>query len=82
VAALQTAAGQVAEPVRGGAAVYVVKTLERQPPDLQAFDAQKQELEKQLLEQKRSQVWDAWIRAHRTATKVEVSGQAVPPTRY
>jgi parvulin-like peptidyl-prolyl isomerase len=82
VAALQTAAGQVAEPVRGGVAVYVVKTLERQPPDLQTFDAQKPELEKQMLEQKRNQVWDAWIRAHRTATKVEVAGRAVPPARY
>ena len=82
VAALQTAAGQVAEPVRGEAAVYVVKTLERQPPDLQTFDAQKPELEKQMLEQKRNQVWDAWIQAHRTATKVEVAGRAVPPARY
>jgi peptidyl-prolyl cis-trans isomerase D len=82
VVALQTAAGQVAEPVRGGAAVYVVKTLERQPPDPQAFDAQKQEFEKQMLEQKRNQVWEAWVKAHRTATKVEVAGQAVPPSRY
>ena len=82
VAALQTAAGHVAEPVRGGAAVYVVKTLERQPPDLPGFDTQKAELETQLLEQKRNQIWDAWVRARRSATKVEVAGRAVPPTRY
>ena len=82
MAALQTAAGQVAEPVRGGAAVYVVKTLEREPPDLQGFDTQKEALEKQMFEQKRNQIWDAWIRARRNATKVEVAGQAVPPARY
>ena len=66
----------------GGAAVYVVKTLDRQPADLSGFDAQKAELEKQMLEQKRNQVWDAWVRAHRNSTKVEVAGRMVPATRY
>jgi len=82
LAALQTATGQVSEPVRGGPAVYVVKTLERQLADLSGFDAQKAELEKQMLEQKRNQVWDAWVRAHRSSTKVEVAGRTVPATRY
>ncbi len=82
LAALQTAAGQVTEPVRAGAAVYTVKTLERQPPDPQGFDRQRAELEKQTLEQKRSQIWDSWIRVRRASTKVEVSGQAAAPARY
>ncbi len=82
VAALQTAAGQMAEPVRAGAAVYVVKTLERQPPDPQGFDRQRAELEKQALEQKRSQVWDSWIRARRAASKVELAaGLSTPAPR-
>jgi peptidyl-prolyl cis-trans isomerase D len=82
LAALQTATGQVSEPVRSGAAVYVVKTLERQPAEFSGFDPQKAELEKQMLEQKRNQVWDAWVRAHRNSTKVEVAGRTVPATRY
>ncbi|PYP29707.1 MAG: hypothetical protein DMD49_12665, partial [Gemmatimonadetes bacterium] len=82
VAALQTAAGQMAEPVRAGAVVYVVKTLERQPPDPQGFDRQRAELEKQALEQKRSQVWDSWIRARRAASKVELAaGLSTPAPR-
>src|SRR5262249_16882013 len=80
VAALQTAAGQVAEPVRAGMAVYVVKTLERQPADPQGFDAQRADLEKQILEQKRREVWDTWVRAHRATMKVEIAG--APTNRY
>jgi peptidyl-prolyl cis-trans isomerase D len=79
MAALQTATGQMAEPVKAGTVVYVVKTLERQPADPQDFDKQRADLEKQLLEQKRSQVWEAWVRAHRASTKVEVAGQPAPP---
>ncbi len=79
LAALGAAAGQLADPVRAGAAVYVVKTLERQPPDPQGFARQQAELEKQTLEQKRSQLWENWVRARRAATKVEVAGGQVPP---
>ena len=83
LAALQTAAGQVAEPVRGGAAVWVVKTLERQPPDAQGFDGRRAELSKQILEQKRAQVWEGWIRARRVSSKIDIPGQATPlPVRY
>jgi peptidyl-prolyl cis-trans isomerase D len=81
LAALQTPGGQPADPVRAGATVYVVKTLERQPPDPQGFDRQRAELEKQTIEQKRSQIWESWVRARRAATKVEVAaGQAAPGT--
>lgn len=83
MAVLQTAAGQVSEPVRGGAAVYVVKTLERQAPDAQSFDGQRAELGKQILEQKRAQVWEGWIRARRASSKIDVPGQSAPlPVRY
>jgi len=76
VAALQTAAGQVAEPVRTPAGVYLVKTLERQPPDLQGFDKEREELQRQLLEQKRSQAWENWARGLRAQAKVEMVGQS------
>ena len=81
VAALQTAAGQMAEPVRAGAAVYVVKTLERQPPDPQGFDRQRAELEKQALDQKRNQVWESWVQARRTSSKIDITGQAAAAVR-
>jgi peptidyl-prolyl cis-trans isomerase D len=76
VAALSTAAGQLSEPVRAGAAVYVVKTLERQPPDPEGFAAQRGDLEKQLLEQKRGQVWDAWIHSRRLSAKIDLGALA------
>jgi peptidyl-prolyl cis-trans isomerase D len=80
LAALQTPAGQVAEPVRAEGGVYVVKTLERQPaPD--GFDRERDELDKQVLEQKRALAWDTWIRGRLASAKVEVGGQPASMTR-
>jgi peptidyl-prolyl cis-trans isomerase D len=76
VAALQTPTGQVSEPVKTGAAVYVVKTLERQPADVAGFDKQREELEKQTLEQKRTQAWDAWIESQKLVSKIDLSPSA------
>jgi peptidyl-prolyl cis-trans isomerase D len=76
VAALQTPTGQVSEPVKTGAAVYVVKTLERQPAEVAGFDKQREELEKQTLEQKRTQAWDDWIQSQKLASKIDLSPSA------
>ena len=76
VAALQTPTGQVADPVKTPTGVYVVKLLERQPADPRAFDLEREELAKQVLEQKRTQAWEAWMRARSQLAKIEVSGQA------
>lgn len=76
VAALQTPTGQVSEPVKTGAAIYVVKTLEREPADLAGFDKQREELEKQTLEQKRTQAWDAWIESQKLASKIDLNPSA------
>jgi parvulin-like peptidyl-prolyl isomerase len=76
MAALGTPAGQVSEPVRAGTAVYVVKTLERQPADPQGFDAQRERLEKQLLDQKRNQAWESWLQSRRLAAKIDMSAAA------
>jgi peptidyl-prolyl cis-trans isomerase D len=81
LAALQTPAGQVAEPVRGEGGVYVVKTLERQPAPADGFDKERPELEKQVLEQKRALAWDDWIRGRLATSKVEVGGQPATMTR-
>lgn len=81
LAALQTPAGQVAEPVRAEGGVYVVKTLERQPAAPDGFDRERPELEKQVLEQKRALAWENWIRGRLASAKVEVGGQPASMTR-
>ena len=81
LAALQTPAGEVAEPVRGEGGVYVVKTLERQPAAADGFEKERAELEKQVLEQKRALAWDNWIRGRLASSKVEVGGLPATMTR-
>ena len=73
VAALQTATGQVSEPVKTGTAVYVVKTLERQPVEESNYAKQREELEKQTLEAKRAQAWDSWLQSQKLAAKIDIS---------
>ncbi|HEX7784803.1 MAG TPA: peptidyl-prolyl cis-trans isomerase, partial [Methylomirabilota bacterium] len=81
LAALQTPAGQVAEPVRGENGVYLVKTLERQPAPADGFEPERADLEKQVLEQKRTLAWDDWIRGRLADARVEVGGQPAAMTR-
>ncbi|MEX2223271.1 MAG: SurA N-terminal domain-containing protein [Candidatus Rokuibacteriota bacterium] len=80
-AALQTPAGQLAEPVRADGGVYVVKTLERAAAAADGLERDRAELEKQVLEQKRALTWDNWIRERLASSKVEVGGQPAPLTR-
>jgi peptidyl-prolyl cis-trans isomerase D len=75
LAALQTPAGRTAEPVRTSAGVYVVKTLEREAADMKGFEAEKDELRRQVLDQKRGQVWESWVRGLRAQAKIETSPQ-------
>jgi peptidyl-prolyl cis-trans isomerase D len=81
LAALQTPAGQVAEPVRAEAGVYVVKTLERQAAAPEGFERERAELEKQVLEQKRALTWENWVRVRLESAKVEVGGRPAAMTR-
>ena len=81
VAALQTPAGQVAEPVRADGGVYVVKTLERAAAAPDGLEKERLELEKQVLEQKRALAWDNWIRGRLADSKVQVGGQPATLTR-
>lgn len=81
VAALQTPAGQIAEPVRADGGVYVVKTQERVAAAPDGFEKGRPELEKQVLEQKRTLAWDNWIRGRLADSKVQVGGQPATLTR-
>ncbi len=75
VAALQTPVGQVAEPVSTPGAVYVVKVLDRQPADPKGLETERDELTKQVLEQKRAQAWESWIQGLRQSAAIEMSPQ-------
>lgn len=81
VAALQTPAGRIAEPVRADGGVYVVKTLERAATAADGLEKERAELEKQVLEQKRGLAWDNWIRGRLADSKVQVGGQPTTLTR-
>jgi len=78
LAALHTPTGAISEPVRTGAAYYVVKTIERRPADMQGFDKVRDQVRVQLLEAKRNQAWERWVKALFTGAKIKVQGEAIP----
>jgi peptidyl-prolyl cis-trans isomerase D len=71
--ALGLAAGKVGEPVSTPPGVFVVKTLERRPPDPAEFDKEREELRRQVLDQKRNQAWEHWLGSLRVDAKIQVS---------
>jgi len=71
----ETAVGTLSEPLRTSQGVYLVKTLERQPPDPAGFEKERAEIEKQLLEQKQSGAWQSWVTALRAKAKITRLGQ-------
>ena len=78
LAALHTPAGSLSEPVRAGAGFYVVKTIERRPADMQDFEKVRDQVRTQLLEVKRNQAWERWIKGLFAGAKIQVQGQTVP----
>ena len=78
LAALRTPAGGISEPVRTGTGFYVVKTVELRAADPQGLDKVRDQLRVQLLEAKRNQAWERWIKALFTGAKIQVQGQTVP----
>ena len=78
LAALHTPAGSISEPVRAGTGFYVVKTIERRPADMQGFDKVRDQVRTQLLEAKRNQAWERWIKGLFAGAKIQVQGETVP----
>lgn len=78
-AALQLAVGQVAEPVTLPQGIYVVKGLERRAPDPSGLEKEREELRQQVLEQKRAQAWEQWVKGLRAGAKIQVSSRLAPP---
>jgi peptidyl-prolyl cis-trans isomerase D len=78
LAALRTPTGGISEPVRTGGGFYVVKTVERRAADPEGFGKVRDEVGKQLLDAKRGQAWDRWIKSLFVGAKIRVQGETVP----
>jgi peptidyl-prolyl cis-trans isomerase D len=74
VAALQTPVGRMSAPLRTPGGVYVVRDLDRQAPDPAGLAGQRETIGRQVIEQKRKQAWESWIRAQQAAAKIDLSG--------
>jgi peptidyl-prolyl cis-trans isomerase D len=81
LAALQTPAGDVTAPVKSPQGYYVLKVLERAAPSMAELPAERDRLSKEVLTQKQSQAWEAWISGARTNAKVETFAGATRTPR-
>lgn len=75
LAALETAAGTIVEPVKAPQGYYVVKTLERVAPDPADLVKEREQISRELLEVKRGQAWESWVLGAREKAKIELSGR-------
>jgi len=71
VAALQTPAGQLSAPVKAQQGYYLVKVLERVPPDMAGLAAERDKILKEVLAQKQSLAWESWLNGARANAKIE-----------
>jgi peptidyl-prolyl cis-trans isomerase D len=81
VAAFRTPAGAATEPVKTPQGVYVMKVLDRTPPDPGGFAAEKEKITREVLSQKQSQAWQAWVEGARVGAKVDVAPKPPVPRR-
>ncbi len=79
-AAFGLVSGGVSEPIPAQPGVYVVKVLERRPPEPDGFAKTQKELEGQLLEFKRTQAWQGWIGGLRAQATISINPKIVPPS--
>ena len=71
LAALSTPAGQLSDPVKAQQGYYVVKVLERVPPDMGGLATERDKIQKEVLVQKQSLAWESWINGARANAKIE-----------
>jgi peptidyl-prolyl cis-trans isomerase D len=81
LAALQAGSGAVTEPVKTPQGYYVVKVAERVPAPMAELNADRERLTREVLAQKQSQAWEAWVSQARATAKVETFGPARAPAR-
>lgn len=75
-AALATPAGALTEPVKTQQGYYVLKVLERVPPDTSTLVTERDKLSADLLARKQSQVWQSWLASARAGAKIETTLRA------
>ena len=73
LAAFQSPSGAVSDPVKTPQGYYVMKVLERAPAEASAFAGEKDKVTKELLNQKQTQAWQAWVDRARSGAKIDVS---------
>jgi peptidyl-prolyl cis-trans isomerase D len=76
--ALELPDGGVGAPTAGPGGVYVVKVLGREHPEPADFEKARREVERQLLEQKKNQAWQAYMAAIRTPAKITYNWEVLP----
>jgi len=81
VAALQVPTGATTNPVRTPQGYYVLKVLERFPPDTKDMGGDREKLTKEVLGKKQLQAWQDWLNTARANAKIEVTGARLPPRR-
>jgi peptidyl-prolyl cis-trans isomerase D len=81
LAALETVAGGVTNPVKTPQGVYVLKVLERKPADLGELAAERDKLRGELVTQKQAHVWESWLASARGSAKVDVSPRLLQQRR-
>ena len=72
LAALQSPAGAVAGPVKSPQGYYVLKVLERVAPNMADLATERDRLSREVLAQKQSRAWEAWVSQARAAATIEV----------
>jgi peptidyl-prolyl cis-trans isomerase D len=78
--ALEAQPGTITEPLKAQQGWFVLKVLERVPPDMGGLAAEREKLERELLARKQSQAWESWLGAARAKAKIDVS-QRLPASR-
>ena len=78
LAALTTPVGAISDPVRTEQWYYVVKTLERVPPDPGDLAKEREPIAREEVEAKRGQAWESWLGAARAKAKIERTGPGPP----
>jgi peptidyl-prolyl cis-trans isomerase D len=81
LAALQATSGAVSDPVKTPQGYYVVKVVERVAANIGDLGADRERLTREVLGQKQSQAWEAWVSQARAGAKVEMLGPARAPSR-
>src|SRR5213080_3590902 len=72
LAALQSSAGTITSPLKSPQGYYVLKVLERIAPNIADLAAERDKLSREVLAQKQSQAWEAWVAQARSTAKIEM----------